>query len=220
MSDIIIPKVVDTEVTTVTTETITNPEVKMVNSDSSNLEISKLSKDYKFWARFNQILVIIGGVFSLPVGALAIIGAVKFNKSIEIVDETSKETKTQEFVESVKEFQKWSVISVFGAWVFGIVIGLAFGALIFGTIMTSIDAEKRNPMRNQNLNSSYGSQKSEFSSIANSVAPNTNLSTTKQFNISTDEGSMVIDADGNMKVIDKDGKVTTVNMDGTMGTEK
>jgi hypothetical protein len=219
MSDIITPKVVDTEVTTVTTETITNPEVKMVNNDS-NLEISKLSKDYKFWARFNQILVIIGGVFSLPVGALAIIGAVKFNKSIEIVDETSKDSKTQEFVESVKEFQKWSVISVFGAWIFGIVIGLAFGALIFGTIMAGIDAEKRNPMRNQNLNSSYGSQKSESSSITNSVNPNNALSTTKPFNISTDEGSVVMDAEGNMKMIDKDGKVTTVNMDGTMGTEK
>jgi hypothetical protein len=216
MSDIITPNF-DTEVTTVTTETISSPEVKIVNNNP-NLEMSKLSKDYKFWARFNQVLVIIGGVFSLPVGALAIIGAVKFNKSIETVNEVSQDSKTQDFVESVKELQKWSVINFIVALVLGIIFGIAFGALIFAAIAGSINNDKRNPMGNPNLNYNRPSR-SEFGSKTNSSNSNSD-SVKKQFNISTDEGSMVMDGNGNMKVTDKDGKVTTVNVDGTMGTEK
>jgi hypothetical protein len=219
MSEIITPNV-ETEVTKVTTEAINNPEIKIANNDS-NLEISKLSKDYKFWARFNQVLVIIGGVFSLPVGALAIVGAVKFNKSIEIVDETSKDSKTKEFVESVKEFQKWSVINIFGAWVFGIIIGIAFGAVIFAAIAGGINSEKtrEKPFPNSNFDTGYKTKnfdyetKSDPTNIANDP-------TSKAFNISTEEGTVTMDKDGNMKMVDRDGKVTSVNVDGTMSTDE
>jgi hypothetical protein len=221
MSEIITPNV-DTEVSKVTNQTASTPELKIINSDS-NLEISKLSKDYKFWARFNQVLIIIGGVFSLPVGALAIVGAVKFNKSIEIVDETSKDAKTQEFIESVKDLQKWSVINIFGAWIFGIFIGIAFGAIIFATITAGINSDKKFeksfPSSNSNFDTGYRSKNSDYESKTDSMNK-VNDSTGKAFNISTEEGTVTMDKEGNMKVVDKDGKVTSVNIDGTMSTDE
>lgn len=214
MSEITTPNI-DTEVSKVTTETINTPEFKVINNNSG-VEISKLSKDYKFWARFNQVMIIIGGVFSLPVGALAIVGAVKFNKSIEIVDETSKDAKTQEFIESVKDLQKWSVINIFGACIFGIFIGIAFGALIFGLIMTGVNSSTKNQMVYPSSSDNYNPYNPEIGSKPEATKYDSE-STSKPFNISTDEGSMTMDAEGNMKITDKDGKVTTVNMDGTMG---
>ncbi len=205
---------------------IKNLETPTINSTS---EISKLSKDYKFWARFNQVLVIIGGVFSLPIGALAIVGAVKLNKSIEIVDEVNKDSKSQEFVESVKEFHKWMIINVIVALCVGILVGIAFGALFFGVIMAAINEEKKNPglrsgtsmdykMPNQETSPRLDSKSEVEKALGEKIIPNTKTST--PFNISTEDGTMTMDANGNMKIVDKEGKVTTINSDGTMGTEK
>lgn len=207
-------------------ETI-SPKINIENISINSIpEMSKLSKDYKFWGRFNQILVIIGGVFSLPFGALAIVGGVKLNKSLEIVNEVHNDAKSNEFVESVKEFHKWAVINFIVAFCLGILIGIAFGAIFFGTIMAAISAEKKNPGYKSSSSLDYmmpntDSRLDSKSEIEKALSPNeTTNKTSTPFNISTEDGSMTMDANGNMKIVDKDGKVTTVNVDGTMGTEK
>ncbi len=198
-------------------------------------EISKLSKDYKFWTRFNQILVIIGGVFSLPIGALAIIGAFKLNKSIEIVDEVNKDAKSQEFVESIKEFHKWIVINFIAAMSLGLLIGIVFGAFFFSLFMAAINKEKK-VGRPNSLNPSYNYKKPS-DRICNGPCPltgnsadlnknlfndSTDLKNEMRMpvNINTEDASVSMDEKGNMKMVDKDGKVTTVNVDGTIVTDK
>lgn len=199
------------------TQKVVNSELKISNGDS-NVESSKLTKDYKFWARFNQVLVIIGGAFSLPFGASAIVAGIQLNKSIENVDNISKDAQTNNFVESVKSFHKWMVINVIVGICLGVLIGILFGALIFSAIMGGV--------RGDNLNSKFDNPSISITNknrpVVDTPSNNQKDSTSynKGFNVSNEEGSMVMDKDGNMKITNKDGKITSINIDGTTSTEK
>jgi hypothetical protein len=197
--------------------TVSTTEVSM----NQKPEVKDLSSQYKFWGRFNQILVGIGGVFSVPFGIPAIVAAVKLNKSIENVDEVSKDQSSQDFVESVKEFHKWVAINFIVILISTFLIGILVGGIIFAAFAGLVNEGKNKGSINFDDKSSmeYKKPKSERNTLP---ADPENISADKinPFNINTEEGSMSMDKDGNMKIIDKDGKVTTVNIDGTMGTEK
>jgi hypothetical protein len=195
-------------------------------SMNQKTEMSNFSSQYKFWGRFNQILVGIGGVFSVPFGIPAIVAAVKLNKSIENVDEVSKDSSSQEFVESVKDFHKWLAINFIVILISTFLIGILVGGLIFATFAGIVNEGKKGGSIDFDDNASMEYKKpksnraSENKNILSTDPKNINTDKINPFNINTEEGSMSLDKDGNMKIIDKDGKVTTVNIDGTLGSEK
>jgi hypothetical protein len=105
-------------------------ENKITTNSTSNQ--TSINKKYAFWARFNQVLAIIQGVFALPIGVLFIIAGAKLNKSIEIANnlDTAEESEikslSQNLIESVKSFHQFMVIGFLASIVFGILLGIAF----------------------------------------------------------------------------------------------
>jgi hypothetical protein len=104
---------------------------------------SSINKKYAFWARFNQVLSIIQGVFALPIGVLFIIAGAKLNKSIEIANnlDTAEESEikplSQNLIESVKSFHQFMVIGFLSSIVFGIILGIVLAGF-FVSLLSQI----------------------------------------------------------------------------------
>jgi hypothetical protein len=107
------------------------------------------NKSYAFWARFNQILVIVQGIFTLPIGVIFIIASAKLNNSIEIANrldlaqDSEIRQQSQELINSVKGYHKYMSIGVLATMIIGILFGIMF-VLFFLSILNQLEASVKN----------------------------------------------------------------------------
>jgi hypothetical protein len=193
------------------TEINLSKAIENPNLNQDNLVSNKTTKSFKTWARVDQILNIISGVFSFPFGIPGIVAGIKLNKAIENVETVSQDKATQEFVESVKEFHKWAVIKVITMFVATLLIGVLFGALFASGFFAAMNEAKSQKLQTYPSNTYQANPATDLRTTVDNSNQAIDSTTTKPFSMQTEEGNVTMDASGNMIITDKDGKVTTMN---------
>ena len=131
--------------------------LKQVLSNSQN---KKNIKGYILWARVYQVITIITGVLSIPVGIISIIAGIKFDKAIttakeinEDMDQDTYNLKTQEFIASSKNFFLLASVNSLVA----IVATVIFITALFGVTIANLNINKQYDTGYPKMN--YGTEK-------------------------------------------------------------